>query len=40
VVDRDIAQVEVEIRETAGGDGLPAQPQPTAPDDVTEQGPP
>ena len=38
MVDRDIAQVEVEIRETAGGDGLPAQPQPTAPDDVTEQG--
>jgi hypothetical protein len=38
VVDRDVAQVEVEIRETAGGDGPPAQSQPTAPDDVTEHG--
>src|SRR5580704_17509517 len=38
VVDRDVAQVEVEIPETAGGDGPPAQSQPTAPDDVTEHG--
>ena len=38
VVDRDVAQVEVEIPETAGGHGLPAQSHPTAPDDVTEQG--
>jgi hypothetical protein len=38
VVDRDVAQVEVEIPEAAGGDGLPAQSHPTAPDDVTEQG--
>jgi hypothetical protein len=38
VVDRDVAQVEVEIPETAGGDGLAAQSHPTAPDDVTEQG--
>jgi len=36
VVDRDVAQVQVEIRETAGGDGPPAQSQPAAPDDVTE----
>jgi hypothetical protein len=33
-----VAQVEVEIRETAGRDGPPAQSQPTTPDDVTEQG--
>ena len=38
VVDRDVAQVEVEIPETAGSDGIPAQSQPTAPDDVAEQG--
>ncbi len=38
VVDRYVAQVEVEIPETAGGHGLPAQSHPTAPDDVTEQG--
>jgi len=37
VVDRDVAQVEVEIRETAGRDSPPAQSQPAAPDDVTEQ---
>jgi len=38
VVDRDVAQVEVEIPETAGSDGIPAQSEPTAPDDVAEQG--
>ena len=38
MVDRGFAQIEVEVSQDSGGDGPPAQSQPAAPHDVTEQG--